>query len=203
MNKYNDSYYYMIASSDEDIPIFSINEDSMPPDQAIKAIAVDQELPADDDLVLNLELGIFDNNYRLTDYHVAMEPVFKNSRMKLIESLALPKTQFIPCKLKIDGENENTEYYLWHVYNYIECMDKENSVIWQGEDDGEDDFVIEALSLDSDIMRDIPLESRLIFRPDETTSKYIVHKSIVDKIETFNIDGLEFISVAEVLEEES
>jgi hypothetical protein len=58
-------------------------------------------------------------------------------------------------------------------------------------------FTIKQYILDNTILKDIPIEERLVFRLSENASMRIYHKTIVDKILAENPKGIKFTKVEE------
>lgn len=114
----------------------------------------------------------------------------------LFEKLNLNKMQFFPTtiitnkKVKIDAE-----HYIFHCWNGIPAVDKDN---YEGDPIDEDGEIVtlEKFSLDSNVLADIELKDRLVFRLAETPSFIIVHKTIKEAIENEQATGFRFYPIA-------
>lgn len=84
------------------------------------------------------------------------------------------------------------KFFFLHIHNYIKCLDLEKTDIV-----GDADFIlaINRIVLDENILSNIPLADRLVFRLEEDRPFQLFHKSIVDKIMEVNPTGLRFVKV--------
>ena len=115
----------------------------------------------------------------MVDYHSLPEPVVGERVRSLLEPMNIYGTQLIPAHIPV--EDKIYSYWLLHVYHRIACVDREKSVLEIDEDDG-DILDIEQLVLDEKILKEIPLEERLIFVLKESTSTYLFHQSIKEAV---------------------
>ena len=140
-----------------------------------------------------------------------------------IKKLNIYGVSFIDTELTDPEGNANNDYFKLEAYNCIAAMDKEKSeyvvkhLVYSSEDKFEgvyniDKFVlnsqlpiildirhrvyyIEKLVLDIAILKQIPLEKRLVFFLEESDEKVFFHKSVVDVIMAENPTGVEFRSI--------
>ncbi len=87
---------------------------------------------------------------------------------------------------------EHKDFWLEHVYNRIECIDTEKSecrYIPFGKTWGS----FRKIVLKNELLKEIPLEERLIFRPEETYEFVLYHKTIVDAIMAAKPINIRFI----------
>ena len=109
---------------------------------------------------------------------------------EILEKFNLYKVQFFP--VVIEHLEENFEgFHLMHCYNYISAMHRERSKYDM--DDGL--CFIDSLSLDENILDQIPEEERLVFRLDERSMMYMVHEKVVNAVKESGIDGMYFTNV--------
>ncbi len=199
--RYNQEYYILSGSSDEAYPLFELNEEllELNPVMDRKAIAIDASRPADNDLILPFSLQIYDEPYRLTDYHVSPKAIVSSRLKDLIEALNIFKTQMVRSRIQIEGKKDLLDaYYLWHIHNAIPCLDRSTAIM---EDHGDDIFDIDAFSISDEALDKITLDKRLIFNPEESLSMYFVHKSLVKQLQSFGMEGAVFTKVADALED--
>ncbi len=100
-------------------------------------------------------------------------------------------TYFYYVDIKV-GEKVWNDYFMMHIWNNYPAIHKGRSVI-----DGtyvDDDFFLEELSLDEDLLDSIPLNERLVFRLTEEP-RYLFHESVVDILKSANLTGVSFLRV--------
>lgn len=107
-----------------------------------------------------------------------------------IKGIQLPKATFLDPK----NGTLYTNYYYLHIHHYLECMDKEHSN-FIGDEDLDIVLAIKKLVLDHEILAQIPLQDRLVFRLDEDSAFKLFHKSVVDAIMATEPAGIRFVKV--------
>ncbi|MCG2839328.1 hypothetical protein L6J37_21095 [Photobacterium sp. WH77] len=81
-----------------------------------------------------------------------------------------------------------------HIWNHHKAIHHGRSKI-----DGtyvDDDFTLEVLSLDENVLDKIPLEKRLVFTLEEKP-KFLFHETVVQALREVNLTGLSFQRVDE------
>jgi hypothetical protein len=131
----------------------------------------------------------------MVDHHSLPQPVFSARIVDVLEPLGLYGVQFVPADVKVQADDVR-RYWVLHVYNEIPCADRQRSVLSIDEEDGMV-LGIDALVLDERVLQDIPLERRLVFVLAESTSTYVFHHSVVERVHalTPQAEGLRFIRV--------
>lgn len=131
-------------------------------------------------------------NPKLADHHFLTEnsPVISKRLKKTLETFNLNGVQFLPAIIKDKNGVEHNEYFIIHVVNEIECMDK-NKSDWEpsGNKPGKA-FKIDKLVVDNEKLDKIPLENRLVFAAWEKHTKVLYHRSVIEKILEIEPTGL-------------
>ena len=122
---------------------------------------------------------------QLADLHFLTQhaPVISERLKDVLESLNLKEVQFLPAIVRDSSHNEHERFYIVHVYNLIECMDREKSE-WTQNPFSKAVKVgkIEKLVLDNELIDAIPLEERLVFAARERSTHVLYHQSVVEKM---------------------
>ena len=133
---------------------------------------------------------------KMVDYHSTPCSVVSQKIHDVLEKLNINGLQMISAIITGKDSELYENYWFLNIYNKLAVLDKEKSKYkW-------DDFLevanpIEKLVLSEELLNDIPLEERLIFRLEENTTFEIFHKSVVDAIMETNPEGILFTSVAD------
>jgi len=142
---------------------------------------------------LQLRLGKpVPRNPVMVDHHTIPEPVVSPRLNEALEPLALHGTQFVPVDVKVKPEDVR-RYWILHVYNWIACMDRQLSKFSLYSDG--DVLGLYKLVLDEKVLREVPLERRLVFCLAEATSTHLFHHSVVERVMAIQPEGLRFIPV--------
>jgi len=186
-----DQEYYIVSSSFlDDQKMFEFDDKYMPSN--LDPMIILREEPIHESVTFPLKLRAMEESYKLFDYHEMTKPVVHSRIKEILESHNLCKLNLVKTKIRLPNNDMNEEYFLIHTYNFIACVDKESSV-YDALPSGR--LCIEELALDEKKLSKIPEEERLIFRLDESTSIYLFHESIVNKIKNINPTGIKFYRV--------
>lgn len=101
--------------------------------------------------------------------------------------------QLIPATVRSNKGDLYEDYYYIHIYHYIEAMDKDNSD-FELRPSGRG-YSIDSFNLDKNVLKEIPLEERLVFKLKEKGVMKLYHRSVVDAIMATNPEGVQFIKV--------
>lgn len=131
---------------------------------------------------------------RMADFHLMPSSVFSQKIYEVLQPMNIEGMQLIPATVIGKKGEEYENYWIAHIYNKIECIDREHSAYEISPLDG---WVknIRKLFLDTDKLAKTPLEKRLVFLPKEDRSKRIYHKIIVDAIMAINPIGVKFYPI--------
>jgi len=141
----------------------------------------------------------FEGTYKTPDimdfHHDGIHDAISDKLFNVLNPLQIDGIQLIPATiLEPKGGTVYDNYYYLHIYNRIQCLDKNKSV-YMGDEDMGIILAIDKIVLDQEALSKIPLEQRLIFRMKEVHTRQLFHKSIVDKILSVNPVGLRFVKV--------
>lgn len=114
----------------------------------------------------------------MSDFHELPNPVVGERIKNLLEPMDLYQVQFVHAEIPLDGTVH--DYWLMHVYNRIECVDKDLSVLKCSKRGRV--ISIEKLVLSESVLNETPLEERLVFLLRESTSTLLIHNSVKDAI---------------------
>lgn len=129
----------------------------------------------------------------MVDYHSLPRPVVSERLKDVLEALDLHGLQCIPADVKVKPDDVR-HYWLLHVYNKIACIDRQRSALAIDEDDG-GVLGIDKLVLDEAVLREIPMERRLVFRLAEATSTHLFHHTVVERMLAIQPEGVRFVRV--------
>jgi hypothetical protein len=130
----------------------------------------------------------------MVDYHSSPYSVVSKKIYDVLTGLNLKDIQLIPATITGKNDELYENYWFLNIYNNLAVLDREKSKYdWN-------DFLevanpIEKLVLSGELLNDIPLEDRLVFRLEENTTFEIFHKSVVDAIMATNPEGIQFTKV--------
>ena len=130
----------------------------------------------------------------MVDYHSLPESVVSEKIKDVLEAMNIDGIQLVPVKIQGKNEGEFYDYWLMHIYKKIPCMDWKKSD-YKVSESGR--LSVRKLVIDEAVVKDIPLEKRLVFELKEGASLFLVHKSVRNSVMAVNPDGVEFIDVDE------
>ena len=128
---------------------------------------------------------------RMVDFHEMPSSVFSGKIAKVLKSMNIYGLQLIPATVRGKGNDRYDDYWVAYVYNRIPCLDLEHSEYDVDKDDGWIHNVLKYF-MDNTHLAKIPLEKRLVFLMEESMSKRIYHKSVVDAIMSLKPVGITF-----------
>ena len=140
------------------------------------------------------KVGIIEGSKRTfkpCDFHKTNDMLVSEKFKKVIEAFNPQHVDFYQADI-INGEQVWSDHYFMHVWNVYRAMHQGRSKI-----DGtyiDDDFILESLSLNEQLLDKIPLQERLIFVLDENP-KFLFHETVVAALKAANLSGLGFIKV--------
>jgi hypothetical protein len=120
--------------------------------------------------------------------------VFSEKIKLLFEKLKLKKIQFVPVTIKTNKKGKIEGHYIFHCWNGVPAVDKDN---YEGDEIDEDGEIVtlEKFSLDTNILKTIQVNDRLIFRLSERSDMILVHQSIKEAIESEQATGFRFYQI--------
>lgn len=182
----NTEYYVIGRANNNNHPLLGWGQSSLPFNKG-KPVQVTEPIK----LVLGPPIP---DHPVMADYHSLPRPVIGKKIKDVLEPLNIDGIQLVPAK--VDARDKGLgvlDYWLVHVFNEIECMDKDKSIsTYDSLGDASD---IKKLVLSETELNPIPLDMRLIFRLAECSPTHLFHQSIVDKILAVKPEGVRFIRV--------
>ncbi|MBD8514089.1 hypothetical protein IFO68_15520 [Photobacterium sp. CAU 1568] len=127
------------------------------------------------------------------DYHETAEQLVSEKFRQVLAPFNLPGVDFYQTNI-VNGDKIWSEHYYMHIWNHHKAIHHGRSKI-----DGtyvDDDFTLEVLSLDENVLDKIPLEKRLVFTLEEKP-KFLFHETVVQALREVNLTGLSFQRVDE------
>jgi len=185
---YDDEYYVLLAENNPNYPMTDIDEERYSDWRDTGVFANPFELYNDGYVYPITPCAPIPSNPEFVDYHDS-PTIFSLRVIEQVTQMGIEGTQWFPAYIHYKGERYD-DYIIMHTYLEIECMDKEKSSYKQWD---EDTFEVKNLVLDETVLDGIPLEERLTFLLEESTSMHLFHQSIVDEIMKHNPKGCKFI----------
>jgi hypothetical protein len=122
--------------------------------------------------------------------------VYSQKIHDVLKPMNIKNYSLLPCIIADKRGEQHKDFWLEHIYNAIPCIDTEKSecrYISFGKTWGS----FKKIVLKNELLKDIPPEERLIFRPAETSEFMLYHKSIVDAVMAVKPVNIKFIPVDE------
>ena len=180
-------YYRMTRKNDNTIPL--LDQDTGCP------IYLSKKVPIEKPELMLFRFGKpVPKNPKMADYHSSPDSIISKRIADILAPMNIEGIQLIPALIKGKNDELFTEYYALHIYNRIKCVDPQKS------DCTIKTFMLDDVKkivLDKNILADIPLEKRLIFRLKEDSSYQLCHFSIVEKIMSARPEGVRFTNIEE------
>ncbi|UYI16416.1 imm11 family protein [Myxococcus xanthus] len=127
-------------------------------------------------------------------YEGSCEPLLSAKAKSLLEPLAISHLQFLPADVSFESGEVKRLWWL-HVYRSIHCVDRKRTKGLFASP--RQMMAIGKLVLDEQALADIPLERRLIFRLGELLDIILLHSSLVERLRSWEAEGLKFMRVDE------
>ncbi|WP_419812390.1 hypothetical protein [Bacterioplanoides sp.] len=130
------------------------------------------------------------------DYHSSgSTPVISKKFVDALSELNIYRVQTLKGTTGDVIEELKLDYYMLHVFNFINAIDIEKSVV-DLSSNSKRVVDVESYSLDSEKLSKIPIEKRLVFILDEYPVFYLFHQTVVDHLEQYDLKGHRFIPVS-------
>jgi len=193
MKNLNDEYYFMGRDSEANYPI------------------LDMEFGESEFSLLKRELTgrTQENPYKLQFLYKVPEDIDKtdlflfggvynviSEKLKNILAYYRMELEFIPAQIKINKDNLLLNYYLVHCCNRIKCVDFSSGATCLNKDICGNVLAFDKLVLDNTLLKEIPLEKRLVFSPEEKCPYTVYHQTIVDRIMQESPRGVKFYPIS-------
>lgn len=190
MKNYAEEYFYMIPVG-ESCPLLEFV------DPMIDSFLLYEESSLSENHMFKFQFGDpIPQRPKMGDAHNnAQHLVISDKLMQVMSTMGLKNVQYLPAVIE-DYKNGVTydDYKVLHIYNLINCMNKEKSNYKAGRD-GKGVKWINDLVIDSEVLGKIPLAERLVFALGEKRLYMFFHASVVEKIVAINPEGLKFAPI--------
>ncbi|UIP26718.1 hypothetical protein [Photobacterium sp. TLY01] len=136
-------------------------------------------------------VGISEGNrakFQPCDYHETAEQLVSEKFRQVLAPFHLPGVDFYQTNI-VNGDKIWSEHYYMHIWNHHQAIHKKRSEI-SGTYVG-DRFTLLKLSLDEEVLDQVPLEKRLVFRLREDPT-FLFHESVVAALSAADLSGLGF-----------
>ncbi|MFM7199944.1 MAG: imm11 family protein [Myxococcota bacterium] len=123
-------------------------------------------------------------------------PVVAERVWSVLAALNLYGMDLHPARVLTRKKENLPNYKLVHVWNKFLCIDRERSqATWE---EFPENRIREPISLrlDREVMAAIPLERRLVFRPEEESVAVVFHRTVVEKLMAIRPTGIMFAPFA-------
>ena len=181
--KYDDIYYKAI-SQDETSSI-SWGENAY----QVKNFYGSSPLVVDSMLLMEID----DNRTPLLgDFHSQPLPVYSQRAKEIIEQFSLKGNQFFSAIIT-HKDNRYENYFFLYSYNRVKAMHHERSEFTKSRSGR--NYFIDTLSLDENVLDEIPEAERMIFVLKEKGAMILYHEKIVKALEAAEITGVRFVKV--------
>ncbi|AXB34563.1 hypothetical protein DSB67_24880 [Vibrio campbellii] len=187
--KYDKQYYSLCESGHAGFHMLGQAEDS---DEGLEHLMAQRSLKRE---VKGLgKVEVCEGNkksFSPCDYHEIAEQMVSDKFRQVLLPFELPGGDFYPTEVT-NGDKVWSNYFMMHIWNNYRAIHQGRSVI-----DGtyvDDDFFLEALSLDETLLDKVPLEEWLVFRLQEKP-QFLFHETVVNALKAANLTGVGFIRV--------
>jgi hypothetical protein len=185
MKDLNDEYFVLEPENSDDYPLISAS---------LKPKSIGKKVNGDYELKIYLRDPI-PSNPIYVDFHTSGSmPVVSKKFRDLMGELEIEGVQVLKGSHGDVVNDLKMDYYLLHIYSRLECLDKENSDIDESDVRVSD---VRSFTLDSEKLKRIPEEQRLVFKVREYGVIQLFHQSIVDILVSSGLKGFRFIPVKE------
>ncbi len=192
-NKFDNEYYVLSNDGANNHPLLAWGAVDFSP--FLKAKPIDEE-----NFNFPLQL-IFDEpypiKYEMADFHMLATCYTVSQKFKdFLEKEITYGIQFVPIEIKSNTGEIIPNYFVSHFWNRLPAIDKNN---YDGSPVNNFGTIrnLSKFSLDFNLLKEIPLEKRLIFGLAENKTLVLVHQSIYEAIQTENLTGMRFWKVSE------
>ncbi|VAW76908.1 hypothetical protein MNBD_GAMMA12-3579 [hydrothermal vent metagenome] len=125
-------------------------------------------------------------------YFQSAYPILHKRLLEILLPLKLRKTQHFPVLIKDRKKVEHKDYFMWYIYNVVDCLDPNKSNVDRSPSGS---YSVFELQLDNTKLNKVPLEHRLVFRLGHSVVLLLVHKSLVEKFTQKKVSGVKFYPV--------
>ena len=192
-NEFNKEYYLMDVDGADNHPLLTWGDTDYDPFIFPKPIE-------EEDIELPLKIWFsspYPKNPEIADILFLNGDLAMSEKVKSIfEKMNIYGVQFFPAEIITNKKKIIEGHFVFHPWNRISAVDKNNYVGSPITDKGRIDS-LQKFSLDENVLGAIPLEKRLVFHLAESSSERLIHKSVYDAIISEKLIGFSFFRVDE------
>ena len=187
--------YYLIGEAGEpSVPLLKNNDEVDP--KGTKPISFKSPVELDSPIYLAINPPYPAKPNFNVDLLILPSAVYSQKIYDVLAPLNIKNYQLLPGIIVDRKGEEHKNFWLEHAYHRISCIDTEKSngkfnsftKMWRS---------FESIVLREELLKEVPLEERLIFRPMETRQFVLYHKSIVDAIMAVKPVNISFMPIVE------
>jgi hypothetical protein len=177
MIDYNEQYFYIKGNEQNKYPIleYDVSENNL--------MFMGEKFVSYPELIKLRNLVSVSKKYFMGDYHSLGYPeaVVSKKMKEVLQSFSLENVQFAPVLIEIKNEIFY-DYYIFHVFNHIQCADLKKSIWEANDEDSNRVHCFEKLVIDNNKLDKIPLKKRLVFSVQELETEVLYHETVVEKL---------------------
>ena len=129
------------------------------------------------------------------DYFSSPESIVSSKIAEVLNTMHITGIQLIPAEIETNTGDILEYYFYIHIYNYLKAVNREKSKYLEDEYDSNLLLWIESLELDKNVLKNVPLIERLVFKLYEDSSIHLYHKTVVEAIMEVKPKGISFTKV--------
>lgn len=184
MKNYNEEYFFLSWDGLAKHPLLTEAEDQS------ESVLLEEVAISPEEFPFMLEfMEPKPKKAEMVDYHsYSTSHVINEKLKKILEDYNLPNVQFIPAEITTSKGERYDDYYIIHIYNLIQCVNKEESTFTTFEDGSVKE--LNNLVLNNKLLDTIPLGERLVFAIGEQSILSLFHISVVEKLLKAGAEGM-------------
>ena len=194
MTNFNEEYYVIDRKGDKSYPLVQPQEDSEHTELYIgdNFSEFHEEIIPDPQIMEFVFAEPIPSKPVIGDYFAQPDSIISKKIANVMTSMDIKGIQLIPATVESDKGDIYEDYFYVHIYRHIEAIDRDLSD-YTVDDYG--DYNIDSFQLDEKILKEIPLEERMVFKLKEDGTIMLYHRSVVDAIMATNPEGVMFTKV--------
>ncbi|CAM3572038.1 hypothetical protein [Vibrio aquimaris] len=196
MSQYNDQYYIVFKSYDENTLYLTTHDRSDHRDYEYTKLTGGEPMffvngYRDEDLAKRISRPI-------KQAHMSIAyPVFSDAIKQSLGNINNPCCQAYPAVIVDDNDKYHEGYWVFNIFEDMDVLNLEKCRIDDFDPDEEEQSISEYY-LDDDKLSAIPEKDRLVFMPRYTDYPHImVHEKVVRAFKKHNVDTLNFVKVSD------
>ena len=190
MNTNEFDYYVIEQPGDKSYPILKTHDDS-----DITREYMEEEAYIENPELMEFAFGKpYPKKAVIGDLLEEPDSVVSQKIADVLLPLDIKGIQLIPATVTSNKGELYEGFYYINIYHIVEAMDK-NKEKSKYESDEYGISWIDRFNLDKEVLKQIPLEERLVFKLEEDISIKLFHRSVADAIMAVNPEGIRFTKV--------